>query len=107
MQRNSLDGSVEQAAMAALFARGLPARIDVATTAKLLNFADHDIPILVRNRKLTPLGDPAANAPKWFSTLEILRLTIDPDWLSKATREVAKHWRFKRDRQAKGAGANG
>jgi hypothetical protein len=46
-----------QAAMTTWASRGLPARIDVAATAKLLGFAEHDIPILMAAGKLTPLGE--------------------------------------------------
>ena len=42
--------------------RGLPARLDVVVTAKLLGFAEHDIPVLAAAGKLTPLGDPAERA---------------------------------------------
>jgi len=35
--------------------------------------------------KLTPLGDPAPNAPKWFAAVEMIRLAVDQDWLHKAT----------------------
>jgi 7-keto-8-aminopelargonate synthetase-like enzyme len=48
--------------------------------------------------KLTPLGDPAPNAPKWFAAVEIIRLASDKDWLHKATKEIAKYWRQKRQR---------
>jgi len=48
--------------------------------------------------KLTPLGDPAPNAPKWFAVVEMIRLTVDQDWLHKATKEVAKYWRQRRER---------
>jgi hypothetical protein len=51
-------------AMAAWAAKDLPARLDVAATAKLPGFAVHDIQILMSVGKLTPLGDPAPNAPK-------------------------------------------
>lgn len=78
--------------------RNLPARLDVSTTAKLLGFAEHDIQILMGAGKLTPLGDPAPNAPKWFAAVEIIRLATDKDWLHKATKEIAKHWRHKRER---------
>lgn len=50
-----------QAALATWAARDLPARLDVATTAKLLGFAVSDIQILMGVGKLTPLGDPALN----------------------------------------------
>ena len=88
------------AAMATWAARGLPARLDAVATAKLLGFAEHDIQILMRTGRLLPLGEPAPNAPKWFAAIEIVRLAADRDWLNRATREVGKYWRHKRERQA-------
>jgi hypothetical protein len=70
-------------AMAAWAARGLPARLDVPATARLLGFAEHDIQILMSSRKLSPLGDPAPNAPKWFAAIEVIQLAADREWLSK------------------------
>ncbi len=90
---------VMQLAVATWATRGLPARIDVAATAKLLGFAEHDIQVLMSVGKLTPLGDPAPNAPKWFAAVEIIRLAVDQDWLHKATKELSKYWRHKRGRQ--------
>jgi hypothetical protein len=87
-------------------ARGLPApRMDAASAAKLLGFAEHDIQVLLRVGKLTPLGDPAPNAPKWFSAVELIRLATDGDWLSRASREISKYWRNKRERCSKLRGA--
>ncbi len=80
-------------------AKDIPARLDVSATAKILGFPEHDIQILMASRKLTPLGDPAPNAPKWFAAIEIIRLAVDGDWLNKATKEVAKYWRHKRERR--------
>ncbi|HKW29801.1 MAG TPA: hypothetical protein VJT54_10725 [Verrucomicrobiae bacterium] len=88
-----------QAVMAAWAARNLPARLDVAATAKLLGFTESDIQILMVFGKLTPLGDPAPNAPKWFAAVEMIRLAADQDWLNKATKEIAKYWRHKRERR--------
>jgi hypothetical protein len=90
---------VIQAVMATWAAKDLPARLDVVETAKLLGFVEHDIQILMASGKLTPLGDPAPNAPKWFAAMEIIRLAADNDWLNKATKEVSKYWRRKRERQ--------
>jgi hypothetical protein len=89
---------VMQTAMATWAAKDLPARLDVAATAKLLGFAEHDIQILMAVGKLTPLGDPAPNAPKWFAAVEMIRLAADQDWLHKATKEISKYWRQKRER---------
>jgi hypothetical protein len=44
------------------------------------------------------LGDPAPNAPKRFAAVEMIRLAVDQDWLHKATKEIAKYWRHKRER---------
>ena len=96
-----MDDNVLQAAVAAWAARGLPARLDAASTARLLGFAEHDIQVLLRVGKLTPLGDPAPNAPKWFAAIELIRLAADRDWLSRASREVSKYWRHKRERCVK------
>src|SRR5271170_2635970 len=93
---------VMQATLAAWVAKGLPARLDVVATAKLLGFAEHDIQILMAVGKLTPLGDPAPNAPKWFAAVEMIRLATDQDWLHKATKEISKFWKNKRERGVKG-----
>ena len=66
--------------------------------AKLLGFAESDIQILMAVDKLTPLGDPAPNAPKWFAAVEMIRLAADQDWLHKATKEISKYWQHKRER---------
>ena len=58
-------------------AKDIPARLDVAATAKLLGFAEHDIQILKAVGKLTPLGDPAPNVPKWFAAVEMIRLAVN------------------------------
>ena len=89
---------VTQVTLATWAAKNLPARLDVVATAKLLGFAEHDIQILMAVGKLTPLGDPAPNAPKWFAAVEMIRLAADQDWLHKATKEIAKYWRQKRER---------
>ena len=90
---------VTQTTLATWAARNLPTRLDVAATAKLLGFAEHDIQILMAVGKLMPLSDPAPNAPKWFAAVEMIRLAADQDWLHKATKEIAKYWRHKRERR--------
>jgi len=90
-----------QGVLAAWAARGLPGRLDVAATARILGFAEHDIQILMAVGKLEPLGNPAPNAPKWFYAIEVIRLATDRDWLNKATREVSWYWRHKRERLGK------
>ena len=88
-----------QTAMATWAAKELPARLDAAATARLLGFAEHDIQILMAAGRLTPLGDPAPNAPKWFAAVEVIHLAGDKEWLHRATKEVSKYWRRKRERR--------
>jgi hypothetical protein len=88
-----------QAVLTTWAARNLPARLDVAATAKLLGFAEHDIPVLIATGKLTPLGDPAPNAPKRFCAVEVVQLAADRDWLHKPTKDISKHWRSKREQR--------
>jgi hypothetical protein len=78
--------------LAILNGRRLPARLNTAEVAVVLGFQDHDIPVLVAARLLTPLGKPAQNAPKYFASVEILACADDREWLSSATRAIAKYW---------------
>ncbi len=82
------------------FAPRLPGRIDMKTTAEIIGFQLHDLPILVRKKLLTPLGNPVPSAPKWFSSSEIIRFSTDTEWLSRATRAVSHHWRERNQRLA-------
>jgi|ERR1043166_3660030 hypothetical protein len=75
-----------------------PARLNVEQTAAILGCAGHDIPILVRSKMLVPLGNPAANAPKYFATVEVEALAQDRAWLHKATQAIARYWRQKNGR---------
>src|ERR1035438_9279053 len=43
------------------------------------------LPFLVRAGHLKPLGKPAHNARKWFATIEIERMSRDPDWTTVVT----------------------
>jgi hypothetical protein len=79
--------------------RNLPGRLDALQTSKLLGFGVDDITILMAVGLITPLGNPAPNAPKWFAAVILIRLATDPDWLHKATRELGKYWRNKRLRR--------
>ncbi len=80
----------------------LPARLEVKEIAVLLGFSESDIPILIAEGFLKPLGKPAPNAPKLFARVEIERCGEDMDWLNQATRCVAQYWKKKRDRLAEG-----
>ncbi len=81
----------------------LSGRIGVSRTAKMLGFAEHDIPILTGRGLLKPLGNPAANSTRYFAACEILRLANDVQWLDRATRAVAQYWKHKNARRAQRA----
>jgi hypothetical protein len=71
----------------------LPARLDVKQAAEILGFLPHELTVLLKAALLKPLGKPAANGHKFFSAAEILALSENREWLDKATRAVAKHWK--------------
>lgn len=77
----------------------LPARLDVSQAAQLLGFMEHDIPVLVRAKLLKPLGEPAANAHKFFSAAELQQLMDDRSWLDKATKAVSRYWQTKNQKR--------
>ena len=76
-----------------LFLPRLPARLDVNQVAEVLGFLPHEIPMLLKTGLLKPLGKPAANGHKFFCTAEVSSLSENREWLDKATRAVAKHWK--------------
>jgi hypothetical protein len=98
MSATDFDAKAE-AALAAWAVRNLPARLDVNAASRLLGFTPQEIQILMAGGKLTPLGHPAQNAPKWFPAVELIGLSVDREWLDKATKEVSKYWRQKRERR--------
>jgi hypothetical protein len=80
--------------------RRLPGRLNTSETALLLGFSEHDIAFLIAAKLLVPLGKPAPNAPKFFATVLIEERVSDAEWLSKATRVVAKCWLRKNSRKS-------
>jgi hypothetical protein len=84
--------------VALLNCRRLPARLNTSETALLLGFQEHDIAPLVAAKLLAPLGKPAPNAPKYFAAVEIVARAANSEWLSSATKAIAKHWQRKNQR---------
>lgn len=76
-----------------MMSQRLPARLNSAQVAMLLGFAEHDIPILVKAKLLSPLGKPQANAVKYFARVDVEELAIDTKWLTRATAALYEHWR--------------
>jgi hypothetical protein len=78
-----------------------PARLTAEQTATLLGFQIHDIPVLVAENKLKPLGKPAQNASKHFSLARVTELARDEVWLNKATQCLYDYWRTKNGKKNK------
>ena len=81
-----------------LLLRQPPARLTVEQTAWALNFQTYEIQTLVTLRLLKPIGDPAPNAPKHFHAKEVVELTADKAWLTKATNAL---YRFRFNKNAR------
>jgi len=78
--------------------RRLPGRLNTTEAAVILGFQEHDIPVLIAGKCLSPLGKPAQNAPKYFASVEICALAQDRDRLDRATRVLTKFWLDKNSR---------
>jgi hypothetical protein len=86
--------------LALLNCRRLPGRLNTSEAALLLGFQEHDIALLIAAKLLLPLGKPAPNAPKYFAAAAIIERAADAEWLSSATKQVAKHWLRKNQRRS-------
>ena len=73
----------------------IPSRLTAEESAWYLGFAAHDIPVLVANGLLMPLGHPGDNAVKFFAFATLEPLRADVKWLSRATDAMLEHWRKK------------
>lgn len=87
------------AAMATWAARDLPARLQASQVGKLLNCSTDDVAVLASAGKLRALGRPKPNAVKYFSTIELITLLADRDWLDDATKTIGQFWRRKNERR--------
>jgi hypothetical protein len=95
----SRSGATPQEKFAFLDCRRLPGRLNTSETALVLGFQEHDIALLVAAKLLRPLGKPAPNAPKYFAAVDIAARAEDRDWLSHATRALARFWNEKNSRK--------
>jgi hypothetical protein len=89
-----------------LNAQRLPVRLSSNEAAILLGIAEHDIPILIRSRLLKPAGNPTPNSQKVFAAATIQALFEDVEWVDKATKALAKHWKDQNDQKTRKHGAN-
>ena len=70
----------------------LPLRLTAEQAGWVLNCQPHDIPALISARLLKPLGNPAANAVKFFATADVLENAKDRAWLVRMTTAITQHW---------------
>ena len=94
-----MTSDVMQAALATWAAKDIPARLQAAQVAKLLNCSTDDVAILASAGKLRALGKPKPNSVKFFSSIELITLLADPDWLDEATKTISQYWRRKNARR--------
>ncbi|HTY85951.1 MAG TPA: hypothetical protein VMB80_00680 [Candidatus Acidoferrum sp.] len=88
-----------QVALTTSAAKGLPARLLAGDVAKLLTCSIEDVAVLVSAGKLRALGRPKPNNVKFFSSIELITLVADRDWLDDATKTVGQYWRLKNARR--------
>ena len=94
-----MSNEVIHTAMSTWAAKDLPARLLSAQMAKLLNCSTDDVAILVSAGKLQALGKPKPNAVKYFSSIELITLLADREWLDDATKTIGQYWRRKNARR--------
>jgi hypothetical protein len=80
-------------------AKDLPARLLAGQVAKLLNCTTDDVGVLVSAGELRALGRPKPNAVKFFSSIELITLLANRDWLDDATKTIGQYWRRKNARR--------
>jgi len=85
--------------LALLNCRRLPGRLNTCEAALLLGVQEHDMAPLVTAKLIIPLGKPAQNAPKYFAAVEIIERANDSEWLTRATKTLAKYWQTKNGRK--------
>ena len=82
----------------------IPARLDATQTAWFLGFNANEIPMLVGEGLLKPLGHPARNSTKYFATETLEQLRRDEKWLARASDAIASYWRERNARKQKAHG---
>lgn len=94
-----MSDDIRQTALATWAAKDIPARLLAEQVAKLLNCSTDDVAIRVSAGKLRALGKPRPNAVKFFSSIELITLLADPDWLDEATKTIGQFWKRKNARR--------
>lgn len=77
-----------------------PARLKVEETAWYLGFSPHEIPILMAEGLLKPLGRPPTTGVKYFSTVALDELRRDTKWLARASDCIVQYWKSRNEKKA-------
>ena len=72
-----------------------PARLSATDAAEILGFHEDDMSILVREKLLSPLGNPSHNSVKYFALVDVAALGNNVDCLSMATAAIYQRNRCK------------
>ena len=94
-----MNNNVLHAALATWAAKDIPARLQSSQVAKILNCSTDDVVVLASAGKLRALGKPKPNAVKYFSSVELITLLADRDWLDDATKTIGLYWKRKNARR--------
>src|SRR5437899_6283441 len=76
-----------------------PARLKVEETAWYLGFSPHEIPILMVEGLLKPLGRPPTTGTKYFSIAALEELRKDAKWLARASDCIVEYWRDRNEKK--------
>lgn len=77
-----------------------PARLKVEEAAWYLGFSAHEIPILMAEGLLKPLGHPPVTGTKYFATAALDELRKDLKWLARASDCIVQYWRSRNEKKA-------
>ena len=81
-----------------------PERLTAEEAAWMLGFSAHEIPILIAQGLLKPLGHPAHNGPTQCLGAMLKDLERDEKWHGKAADAVMEYWRHKNSRKLNQSG---
>jgi hypothetical protein len=84
----------------------LPARLKAEEAAWYLGFAQHEIPVLVADGLLKPLGRPPETGVKYFATTALEELRRDQKWLARASDAIVQYWRTRNGNKKAHRGIN-
>ena len=78
--------------------RRLPGRLDEGQTSAIVGCKEHDIAVLIREGLLRPLGKPAKNSVKYFSSTDVITAATDRRWLDRATQAISRNWKRRNEK---------